>query len=474
MQGRTVIRNGRIVTMDESLGNLEGADIVIEDGTITAIGRDLDAGEAEIIDATNRIVAPGFIDTHRHTWQTQVRGICGDWTLGDYVSGIRLTVSPAYTADDVYLGNYAGALEALDSGVTTLLDFSHCNNTPDHSDAALRALRDSKIRAVFGYGFFDSSPQAPQHFATHGERIKDFHRIADVLAGDDLVRLGAALNEDPDIEILGAEINAARQRKALVVAHTGCIWSFPTGVASLEQHGLLDAAQVHVHCNTLSDEDFAALARHGAKISISPETELNMGMGRPVFEQAKKHGLAPTLSADVVSLNSGDLFHQLRLAIAVARWTGTESLNSAGIDPAELTVTAHEALKWVTVNGADAMGLAELIGSISVGKRADLMLVGGNGRSQHPASDPEATLVFQTSPSDVRTVLVDGNVVKCDGELVGVDRTSLDARLERSAQEVFGRIEAAGRALPGTPPGGLFQSVLAAAAAEEEPADVVR
>ncbi|MFI1380339.1 amidohydrolase family protein [Embleya sp. NPDC020886] len=471
----TVVRNGRIVTMDERLGILEGADILIEDGVITAIGSGLDAGDAEVIDATGRIVAPGFIDTHRHTWQAQIRGMCGDWTLGDYISGVRFTISPAYAPDDVHLGNYAGALEALDAGVTTLLDFSHCNNTPDHSDAAIRGLRDAGIRGVFGYGFFDSSPQAPRYFASHRERIADFHRIADTVGDDDLIRVGAALTEMASLETTRAEIEAARSRNALIVTHTGCIWAFPAGVAELDKSGLLDGNQVHVHCNTLSDDDWAALARHDAKISISPETELNMGMGLPPFEQAKRHGLKPTLSADVVSFNSGDLFHQLRLGIAIARWSGTKALNAAGIDPVRLTVTAHEALTWVTVNAAEAMGLSELVGSITVGKRADLMLVGGSGRSQRPAAHPESTLVFQTTPGDVETVLVDGNVVKRDGRLVGIDRASLDERLERSAEQILGRVSASGSRLPGTPPGGLFQAVLAGSIDnEEESAHVAR
>lgn len=398
----TVIRNGRIVTMDDSLGTLEGADILIEDGVITAIGFGLDAGDAEVIDATGRIVAPGFIDTHRHTWQSQIRGICADWTLGDYVSGVRFIVSPAYTPDDVYLGNYAGALEALDAGVTTLLDFSHCNNTPDHSDAALRGLRDAGIRGVFGYGFFDSSPQTPRHFTSHQERIADFHRIADTVGDNDLIRVGAALAEMASLATTRAEIEAARSRNALIVTHTGCIWAFPTGVAELEESGLIDGNQVHVHCNTLSDDDWAALARHGAKISISPETELNMGMGLPAFEQAKRHGMKPTLSADVVSFNSGDLFHQLRLGIAVARWSGTKALNAAGIDPVRLTVTAHEALTWVTVNAAEAMGLSESVGSITVGKRADLILVGVPGARNIPRRTPNRPSCSRRRPATSR------------------------------------------------------------------------
>src|SRR2546430_5765951 len=116
---------------------LPAGDVLLDGDRIAAIAPPLDAGDARVIDARGRIVMPGFVDTHRHTWQTQLRAICADWTLNDYFFGIRLSISPAYAADDVHVGNHTGALEALNAGVTTILDYSHCNNTPEHADAAI-------------------------------------------------------------------------------------------------------------------------------------------------------------------------------------------------------------------------------------------------------------------------------------------------------------------------------------------------
>ena len=447
--------------MDPELGVLPVGDVLIEDGVIAAVAPSLGEPDAEVIAASGHLVAPGMIDTHRHTWQTQLRAICADWTLIDYVYGIRLALSPAYRADDVYLGNRLGAVEALDAGVTTILDFSHCNNTPQHADAAIAGLRDAGIRAVFGYGFFDSGVAAPghatpDHFTEHPQRLADFGRVADgALAGSGgLLTLGAALTELGRVpfEAVRAEIAAARERSALVVAHTGCIWSQPSGVPELAAAGLLGPDQVHVHCNTLTDAEWRTMADAGAKVSISPETELNMGMGRPVFAACRRHGLKPTLSCDVISLNSGDLLTQLRMGLGFSRWADTEAVNLAGDDPVAVSTTALEALEWVTVNAADALGMGDRIGSLRPGKRADLMLVGGPSIRQHPHLDAAGSLVFQTTPADVRTVLVAGRVVKRDGVLVDVDLAQLLDRGDRSAEQVLRRVPTP---LPGTPEGGF-------------------
>src|SRR5690349_9162982 len=147
---RLLIKDGYILTMDDTLGELPKGSVLVEGKRIVAVAPTIEASDAEIIDAQGMVVMPGFVDTHRHTWQTQLRAICADWTLMDYIRGIRFFISPEYSPHDVYVGNYVGALEALNAGVTTILDFSHCNNTPEHADGAVTGLRDAGIRAVFG------------------------------------------------------------------------------------------------------------------------------------------------------------------------------------------------------------------------------------------------------------------------------------------------------------------------------------
>jgi cytosine/adenosine deaminase-related metal-dependent hydrolase len=456
---RTLVRGGRILSMDPDIGQLPQGDVLIEDGLIRAVEPSLGGVDAEVIDATGHIVAPGLIDTHRHTWQTQMRALCTDWTLTDYLFGIRFSVSPAYTPEDVHLGNLLGAVDALDSGVTTILDFSHCNNTPEHADAAVAGLLDAGIRAVFGYGFFESSPMAPPHFAEHSARLKDFARLADRYfpSRSGLLTLGVALTEVGVIPLsaTAAEVAVARERSAIQVTHTGCVWTLPNGIAELDAAGLIGPDQVHVHCNTLTEEEWRILARHGAKVSISVETELNMGMGRPAFAACERHGIDPTLSCDIVSLNSGDLFAQLRQGLGFKRWADTEAVNLAGADPERVSTTALEALRWSTVNAANALGLGDRIGSLTPGKQADLIIVGGPGTSQHPILDAAGTLIFQTSTRDVRTVLVAGRTVKRDGVMTDVDLPTLLTRAETSAEDVMARVEGSVPAFPPVPPGGF-------------------
>ncbi len=442
---RTVLRGGHVITMDDSIGDLPVGDVLIEDRSIAAIGPSLEVADAIVVDARGAIVMPGLVDTHRHTWQTQMRGICADWTLNDYFLGMRLAISPAYTAEDVYIGNYLGAVEALRSGVTTILDFSHCNNTPDHADAAIKGLQDAGIRALHCYGFFASS-RGTTDFPTHETRLADFERVLrryDTSGG--LITVGSALTEVATVpwHATVSEVEATRRLGARMVLHTGCQWGsvMTMGVREMDAHGLLAGDQVHVHCNTLDEAEWAMLARAGARVSISPETELNMGMGRPMVAECLRHGIHPTLSCDIISLNSGDLFTQMRLAIATARFGDNDAINRSGAMPEKLSVTAKEALRWATLYGAEACGLEAAVGSLRPGKQADIIVLGGaDSMAFRPCVDPAGSVVFQATAHDVRDVFVAGKAVKKNGVLVDVDVHGLMDRAEKSAARILAGI----------------------------------
>jgi 5-methylthioadenosine/S-adenosylhomocysteine deaminase len=466
---RILLRGGYVLSLDESVGELPVGDVLIDSGAIAEVAERVDIEDVEIVDVSGHVVMPGFIDTHRHTWQTCLRGICADWTLGDYARGIRIRICPSLTAEDVYAGNYVGALEALDAGVTTILDFSHCNNSPEHADGALQGLHDAGIRAVFGYGYYPAYG-ADTAFASHADRLADSHRIRNALSSDTgLVTMGIALTEcalvpfDDTI----AEVATARELAVPTVMHTGCNWGSPIteGIPELDHHGLLGPEQVHVHCNTLSDTDFDRLRDHECKLSSSPETELQMGMGHPVIGRALERGMRPSLSADVMSSNSGDMFTQMRLGLQFERVMRNDVANAEGRLPDTLEPTTRDAIGWATGNGAHAMGMEERIGSLAPGSRADVIVIGGRRLNMVPMTDPVGCVVAQANSSNVVHVLVDGRFVKRDSELVGIDLDDAIKLADRSSERIVSTVRADGQPLLPELPEGFNEMLNAQATA---------
>src|SRR6185312_10368120 len=220
---RTLIKGGTVITVDPSLGDLyPTGDVLIEDGTIVEVARSIDAEDAELIDATDRLVLPGLVDTHRHTWQALFRNIGSDWTLAHYFTGLHGTMSELYRPQDTYAGNLIGTLEALDSGITTLLDWSHNLNTPAHSDAALDALFESGSRVVFGHGagFAHWAPvSALDHPADDVRRLR-----ADRLSSDDgLVTLCLAPrgNQFATLDVTRRDYELADELGIRISCHAG-------------------------------------------------------------------------------------------------------------------------------------------------------------------------------------------------------------------------------------------------------------
>jgi 5-methylthioadenosine/S-adenosylhomocysteine deaminase len=464
---RLLIRDGHVLTLDRSLGDFERADILIEDGRISAIQPGLAAGACEVLEAAGKIVLPGFVDTHRHTWQTAMRAICADWTLLDYFRGIRLNISTAYRPEDVYAGNYVGALEALDAGVTTILDFSHCLNTPAHADEAVRGLHDAGIRAIFAYGFYPVPLEEPV-FTSHDLRLEDAGRVrAEHLPGDgQILGMGVALTELGLIpyEDTRRELETARELGVLVTAHIGTVRdeSWPREIEILQAADLLGPGQVHVHCNACTGAELGLIAAAGASVSVTPETEMQMGMGFPITGRALAAGLRPTLGCDVISNNSGDLFTQMRLALQMQRALDNEEQLERMEMPRDLGLSVRDVLEFGTIDGADALGLGARVGSLTPGKEADLVILRTDGLNFAPLNDPAGSIVLQAGRGDVDTVLVAGRVVKRDGRLLGVDLSRARRLVEESRDHIIGAVAARGGLMLEMPEG-WFEAVRAAA-----------
>jgi 5-methylthioadenosine/S-adenosylhomocysteine deaminase len=454
---RTLLRGGEVLIGDPRHGELAAADLLIEDGRIAAIVPGIEA-EVDVIDARRRLIVPGFVDTHRHVWQTAMRGICADWTLLDYFLGIRVNTAGVYEPEDVYAGNYVGALEALDAGVTTVLDFSHCLNSPEHADEAVRGLRDAGIRATFAYGMYPV-PVAEPAFGDIDARAADARRVreAHFPSDDDLLRMGVALTELGLVpwETTVAEVGLARELAAIVTAHIGSVWSQrrQREVALLHAAGLLGEGQVHVHCNACSGRELDLLADAGASVSVTPETELQMGMGFPVTGRLLERGMTPSLGCDIVSNNRGDLFSQMRIGLACERARANEAELRARVMPEKLTLSAAEMLHFATLGGAKALGLDSEIGSIEPGKAADLVLLRADGLGFAPTNDPIAQIVMQAGINEVDGVLVAGRPVKLDGELTGSVWPRADMLAGESRDRIIAAVQPRGGFLPPAPDG---------------------
>jgi cytosine/adenosine deaminase-related metal-dependent hydrolase len=453
-----VIRGGQVLVGDPGDGRFEHADLVVEDGRIAGIGPSDGVSEARVVDAAGTLVLPGFVDTHRHTWQTAMRGVCADWTLLDYFRGVRLQISGAYGPEDVYAGNYAGALEALDSGVTTLLDFSHCLNSPDHADEAVRGLADAGVRAIFAYGMFPVPLEQPA-FATPADRFSDARRVREryFSSTSGLLDMGIALTELGLVpfDVTRAEVALARELDVMVTAHTGTVTAAQRApeVELLHAAGLLDHRQVHVHCNVCSDRELDLLAGAGASVSVTPETELQMGMGFPIFARALARGMAPSLGCDIVSNNRGDLFAQMRLGLQAERARSNQGALDGLEMPQDLTLGVRDVMRFATLGGAEALGMGSHVGSIETGKAADLLLVRADGLHMTPLNDPAAAVVLHAGPADVDSVLVGGEVVKESGRLSGGSAAAAAALVESSRERIVAALEPRGGLLPPAPEG---------------------
>ena len=437
MTDNILLHGGTVVTMATGRPRAETADILIENGRIAAIEPELAAtltSDAQRIDVSGQLLLPGFIDTHRHSWQTGIRGVAADWSLLEYVRHIRMGYARAYRAEDVYVSVLVGVLEAIDAGITTLCDFCHIMNSPAHADAALDAFAASGIRGVLSYGFYDV-PLAEPAFKTHDERIADVARFARKFEASARgpMQLGVALTETGLVttEQVRAEIDAARALGLRITAHMGTL-STPDAIARLDAAGLLGPDILHVHCNFSSDDELVRVRDSGGAVSVTAETELQMGMGFPVTGRLLRLGLRPTLGIDIVSDYSGDMFSQMRIALQVERALRNEPTLRERKMPATVTPSVHDALSFATVDGAQALGLGGETGCLAPGYAADIVCLRTDGLHYMPPAEPVAAIVLQARPSDVVHVLIEGRFLKRDSALVGWDLAALRRRIADS------------------------------------------
>ena len=438
MTDRMLIKGGIVLTQDPTLGEMADADVLIEGGKIAAIGHELSADGARMIDAAGDIVIPGFIDTHRHTWETSIRTCAPDFTLGAYFAGILDRFAPNYRPDDVYAGNLWGALECINAGITTLVDWSHIMNTPAHADEAIRGLQELGIRSVFAFGFPNTSLQdwwfgpdyAGSVLSIDGDcarRLRSQYFNSD----DGLITMALATRgtnfcrRGDRAPGMGARQGARPQhhgpcRDVPVRLHEDAAGEAPGDGPSLPEHDLHpllapDRGRVG-HGPRLGRQRLvraADRAADGPRLGTGSQGDRLRRADRPVVGRRDDRVIGP-VHPDALDLRLGARSRRFEVA-----WDENLEWN----EPETKLITARQVLAMATIGGAQVAGIADRTGSLTPGKQADIVIIDGSAVNVAPIIDPVGAVVCAADVSNVKTVMVGGKIVKEDFRL----KATLDA-----------------------------------------------
>ena len=427
---KTLIKGGSVLSMDRAVGNFAKGDVLIEGNRILSVAAHIDAGDAAVIDASGHVVMPGFIDTHHHQFETALRSVLADAILvndgrpesgANYYEWMLQKFSLLYRPEDVYISELFAGLSQIDAGVTTVMDVSQIHHSPEHSDAAIKGLRDAGRRGVFGY--FEGWGEKAQYPAD-ARRIKAQHFASD----DQLLTMvmGAEIYL-PGYEAawaLGRELNLP-----LAMHIVGTFGMAPTFDA-LAEAGQFGPDCIFIHMTGMSDMAWKKAADAGAHVSLSVPIEMQMRHGNPPIQKCLDLGMLPSLSSDVECTMTADPFTQMRSTITLQRMFAND-LALRGEDYPKL-LSAVEVIEMATMGGAKGLKLDHKTGSLTPGKEADIILLDANALNVAPLNHVPGAVVTLMERSNVSTVICAGQVRKWQGALLGHDVGKLRTELEAS------------------------------------------
>ncbi|MFD7612596.1 amidohydrolase family protein [Streptomyces sp. NPDC059828] len=436
---RILFRGATIVSMDPSLGVLEHGDLLVEGTTIAAIGPDLSqspsADGAVVVDATGTVLTPGFVDTHRHAWEAQLRRIMPDVDdLAGYVAATLAGYATVYRPQDMYTGTKLAALTAIDGGITTLLDFSHNSRTAEHSDAAIHALTDTGIRGVHAsmgphFGAWD------QQWPGDLTRLRERYFSSD----DQLLTLRlAALATD---EIAGPSLAyGPRLRRVADALGIGVAVDAVIGASSSEavlrwaREGVLGADVTLIHSTGLTGEAWRAMADTGTTVALAPTSDSQIGLDTaiPAVDEALAVGIRPGLSVDVEVALASDMFTQMRALHTIQRMRAVNGSYGSESGEAAARIGTRDVLDFATLQGARTIGLGDITGSLTPGKKADLLVIQAEDINNMPLNDPIGTVVLGADARNISAVLIDGEPRKWGGRVLGTDIGDLRGQVRAS------------------------------------------
>jgi len=428
---RTLFKGGCVLTFDQALGDFEQADVLVEGKKIAAVGRNLAAANASVVDAAGTIVLPGFIDTHHHLYQALLRNIQGIGLLADYFRDIAngpKSATQFFRPQDAYVGGLSGALRSLDSGVTTVADVSQVNNSPEHSDELIRGFKQSGARIVAAYTA-GAGPEVkwPQDF----ERILKRHYAS----SDQLVT--PAFSGSLKREVL----ETGRKYGMRIWSHVvGAIpGSLPKDFEQLAAERVLRSDIVYIHFTGASLAQVKLVAETGGAISAAVPIEMTMRHGTPILQQCLDSGLTPSLSSDVETSMTADMFTMMRSCFLLQRMQINARALGGEKEPPKL-LTARDVIAMATMQGARDCALDKKVGSLTPGKEADIVMLRADAIDAFPLNNAYGAIVTGMDTSNVDTVMVAGKIVKRRGKLVGVDLARLRRQAAQSRDYIVGKM----------------------------------
>jgi 5-methylthioadenosine/S-adenosylhomocysteine deaminase len=406
MSGRTLFRGGCVLTLGPKTANHAQADVLVEDGRIAEVGPSLRVRDAEVVDATDTIVMPGFVDTHHHLWQTLFRNVAADEARSAEEYGRR------YQPDDLYAATLLGLLSAVESGTTTVVDWADLQVDERYTEAALQAHLDAGLRTVF-------VPTAPT-WAEGEDAGALARRILEGSPGNlgptTTVAFGHPEVDLTDRDRIASHWALARSLGLRIHAHAGISAADRGVVADLAGRGLLGPDLTLVHCSNLGDGDFDAIASTGTAASLTPSGEMAKGFGSPPLQAFIDRGIRPGLGVEDGSLASGDVFGEMRATQSLQHATLFDR-KLAGKGSLPSLLSTREVIRYATIDGARSVGLAEVTGSIEPGKQADLLLLRTDLPNIFPVNDPIGAVVWGMDACNVHAVYVGGRPLLREGAL---------------------------------------------------------
>jgi cytosine/adenosine deaminase-related metal-dependent hydrolase len=440
---RILIKGATIVTMDEALGELASGDLLVEGDRIAAVQPAIDADAAEVVDGHGRILIPGLVNAHMHTWQTALRGYAANWTLPEYFGKMHAGLATLFQPDDIHIATLVGALNQINSGTTTLVDWCHNNPTPAHTDAAVAGLLQSGIRAAFFHGSPKPDPKPGQpHFSELPHPRREVQRLLDepFSNSNGLLTFGLAIlgPHYSTLDVARHDLALAREFGVVASMHQGGGPArTPDGWRILVDEGYVGPGINIVHGNNLTDDELRRFVDLGVSFTATPENELIQGHGFPITGRLLRFGAAPSLGVDVESVISGDMFSVMRAALTAQRaLDNAAARRERDAIPATSTIPVRQGLRWATVEGARMLGLDHRIGSLTPGKAADLAILNATDLNLWPVHDPVSTVVTQAGVCNVEAVMIAGRWKKKNGQLLFADRAGKLAALAASGRRI--------------------------------------